>query len=180
MVRAHRQAWAWQDEYHGLTMADIRELERQTQEALKEKMEAALRENGEVPASGAATSAKNSSQQADDMGSQSNVSIATLTSSSIHDDLHVVGTSSKHLDNNTNKTEYSGNVQNMDNGVIKTDKDITRSRPLSKMGSSHRESMHKSMVIGKCYWYSYRSIRLYAQVQASSFSHLSLLHRYLY
>ncbi|KAG5874802.1 hypothetical protein JTB14_012438 [Gonioctena quinquepunctata] len=38
MVRAHRQAWAWQDEWHGLTMGDIREIERQTQLALKRKM----------------------------------------------------------------------------------------------------------------------------------------------
>ncbi|KAJ8934898.1 hypothetical protein NQ318_002652 [Aromia moschata] len=38
MLRAHRQAWAWQDEWHGLTMDDIREIERQTQLALKRKM----------------------------------------------------------------------------------------------------------------------------------------------
>ncbi|XP_066149223.1 protein retinal degeneration B isoform X2 [Euwallacea fornicatus] len=38
MLRAHRQAWAWQDEWHGLSMADIREIERQTQLALKRKM----------------------------------------------------------------------------------------------------------------------------------------------
>lgn len=38
MLRAHRQAWAWQDEWHGLSMADIREIERQTQQALKRKM----------------------------------------------------------------------------------------------------------------------------------------------
>lgn len=38
MFRAHRQAWAWQDEWHGLTMDDIRELERQTQLALQKKM----------------------------------------------------------------------------------------------------------------------------------------------
>lgn len=38
MVRAHRQAWTWQDEWFNLTMEDIRELERQTQEALAKKM----------------------------------------------------------------------------------------------------------------------------------------------
>jgi hypothetical protein len=38
MLRAHRQAWAWQDEWFGLTMSDIREIERQTQEALRKKM----------------------------------------------------------------------------------------------------------------------------------------------
>ena len=41
MLRAHRQAWAWQDEYHGLTLEDIRALERETQLALAEKMAAA-------------------------------------------------------------------------------------------------------------------------------------------
>ncbi|KAB0792480.1 hypothetical protein PPYR_14439 [Photinus pyralis] len=44
MVRAHRQAWAWQDEWYGLSMEDIREIERQTQLALKRKMAQA---NGE-------------------------------------------------------------------------------------------------------------------------------------
>lgn len=40
MVRAHRQAWAWQDEWIGLTMDDIREIEKQTQTMLKRKMAA--------------------------------------------------------------------------------------------------------------------------------------------
>ncbi|XP_041763782.1 protein retinal degeneration B isoform X1 [Anopheles merus] len=38
MLRAHRQAWAWQDEWYGLSMDDIREIERQTQLALQRKM----------------------------------------------------------------------------------------------------------------------------------------------
>jgi hypothetical protein len=38
MLRAHRQAWAWQDEWHGLSMEDIRKIEKQTQEALKQTM----------------------------------------------------------------------------------------------------------------------------------------------
>ncbi|XP_067636444.1 protein retinal degeneration B-like [Eurosta solidaginis] len=38
MVRAHRQAWAWQDEWYGLTIDDIHEMERQTQQALAKKM----------------------------------------------------------------------------------------------------------------------------------------------
>lgn len=38
MLRAHRQAWAWQDEWHGLTMEDIRVIEKQTADALKRKM----------------------------------------------------------------------------------------------------------------------------------------------
>ncbi|KAG8232022.1 hypothetical protein J437_LFUL012046 [Ladona fulva] len=47
MVRAHRQAWAWQDEWYGLTMEDIREIERQTQEALKKKMGGGDEDSGE-------------------------------------------------------------------------------------------------------------------------------------
>ncbi|XP_054628618.1 membrane-associated phosphatidylinositol transfer protein 2-like isoform X2 [Dunckerocampus dactyliophorus] len=38
MVRAHRQAWCWQDEWYGLTMEDIRELELETQRTLAAKM----------------------------------------------------------------------------------------------------------------------------------------------
>ena len=37
MVQAHRQAWTWQDEWVNLTMEDVREIERQTQLALKKK-----------------------------------------------------------------------------------------------------------------------------------------------
>ena len=38
MLRAHKQAWAWQDEWVGLTMDDIRTLERDTQRILQEKL----------------------------------------------------------------------------------------------------------------------------------------------
>ncbi|CAL9708800.1 unnamed protein product [Knipowitschia caucasica] len=38
MVRAHRQAWCWQDEWYGLTMEDIRQLELETQLALASRM----------------------------------------------------------------------------------------------------------------------------------------------
>lgn len=38
MLRAHRQAWAWQDEWFNMTMEDIREMERQTQQVLALKM----------------------------------------------------------------------------------------------------------------------------------------------
>lgn len=59
MVRAHRQAWAWQDEWNGLTMEDIREIERQTQLALQRKMGLIDSDNeledGETWKAGAAT-----------------------------------------------------------------------------------------------------------------------------
>ncbi|VDH91601.1 Hypothetical predicted protein [Mytilus galloprovincialis] len=38
MLRAHRQAWCWQDEWYGLQISDIRRLELETQRALAEKM----------------------------------------------------------------------------------------------------------------------------------------------
>uniref|UniRef100_A0A915ICV0 DDHD domain-containing protein n=1 Tax=Romanomermis culicivorax TaxID=13658 RepID=A0A915ICV0_ROMCU len=38
MLRAHRQAWAWQDEWFGLTIDDIRVLEKKAQEMLSKKM----------------------------------------------------------------------------------------------------------------------------------------------
>lgn len=40
MVGAHRQAWAWQDEWFDMTMEDVREMERQTQLLLAKKMAA--------------------------------------------------------------------------------------------------------------------------------------------
>lgn len=38
LVRAHRQAWAWQDEWFGLSMDQIREMENETKELLAAKM----------------------------------------------------------------------------------------------------------------------------------------------
>ncbi|KAH8878235.1 Protein retinal degeneration B [Schistosoma japonicum] len=38
MVRAHRQVWAWQDEWYGLTIDEIRRLEEETAQALASKM----------------------------------------------------------------------------------------------------------------------------------------------
>nr|XP_054587680.1 membrane-associated phosphatidylinositol transfer protein 2 isoform X4 [Nothobranchius furzeri] len=55
MVRAHRQAWCWQDEWCGLTIEDIRLLELETQLALARKMaqfcqaEEATEVNGGAP-----------------------------------------------------------------------------------------------------------------------------------
>ena len=40
MLRAHRQAWAWQDEWYGLTMEDVRKIEKEVQEQLARKMAA--------------------------------------------------------------------------------------------------------------------------------------------
>ena len=37
MLRAHKQAWAWQDEWIGLTIEDIRKIEEETAAILREK-----------------------------------------------------------------------------------------------------------------------------------------------
>lgn len=47
MLRAHRQAWAWQDEWFGMNMEDIRALERETQALLAKKMAVASKEAAE-------------------------------------------------------------------------------------------------------------------------------------
>uniref|UniRef100_A0A8C0VUT3 Phosphatidylinositol transfer protein membrane associated 2 n=1 Tax=Cyanistes caeruleus TaxID=156563 RepID=A0A8C0VUT3_CYACU len=38
VTRAHRQAWCWQDEWYGLTIEDIRQLEKEAQLMLAQKM----------------------------------------------------------------------------------------------------------------------------------------------
>lgn len=38
LVRAHRQAWTWQDEWHGLTIEQIRGVEKEIQESLAKLM----------------------------------------------------------------------------------------------------------------------------------------------
>ncbi|CAF1375393.1 unnamed protein product [Adineta steineri] len=45
ILRAHRQAWCWQDEYQGLTLADIRNLEDETQRELNKRMAQFQNEN---------------------------------------------------------------------------------------------------------------------------------------
>ncbi|XP_051017415.1 membrane-associated phosphatidylinositol transfer protein 2 isoform X3 [Acomys russatus] len=46
MVRAHRQAWCWQDEWYGLSMENIRELEREVQLMLSRRMAQFSEEGG--------------------------------------------------------------------------------------------------------------------------------------
>ena len=38
MLMGHRQAWVWQDEWYGLTIEDIRQLEEETKRILARKM----------------------------------------------------------------------------------------------------------------------------------------------
>uniref|UniRef100_A0AAQ5Z4Z5 DDHD domain-containing protein n=1 Tax=Amphiprion ocellaris TaxID=80972 RepID=A0AAQ5Z4Z5_AMPOC len=57
MVRAHRQAWCWQDEWYGLTIEDIRQLELETQLALAKKMaQYSLNEEGGMETNGSSVS----------------------------------------------------------------------------------------------------------------------------
>ncbi|XP_046872614.1 membrane-associated phosphatidylinositol transfer protein 2 isoform X2 [Hypomesus transpacificus] len=72
MVRAHRQAWCWQDEWYGLTIEDIRQLELETQVALAQKMAQFSQgeEGGQADGEGATASSPDKNQEAKDaMGS---------------------------------------------------------------------------------------------------------------
>ncbi|KAJ3606018.1 hypothetical protein NHX12_028061 [Muraenolepis orangiensis] len=65
MVRAHRQAWCWQDEWYGLTIEDIRQLELETQLALARKMaQYSLTEEGSGGGGGTAEGPENQEQGA--------------------------------------------------------------------------------------------------------------------
>ncbi|XP_061115472.1 membrane-associated phosphatidylinositol transfer protein 2-like [Conger conger] len=69
MVRAHRQAWCWQDEWCGLTMEDIRQLELETQLMLAQKMaqycaDEGLEPTGADPASPARQQGAQDAQEA--------------------------------------------------------------------------------------------------------------------
>ncbi|XP_029920716.1 membrane-associated phosphatidylinositol transfer protein 2 isoform X8 [Myripristis murdjan] len=69
MVRAHRQAWCWQDEWYGLTIEDIRQLELETQLALARKMaQYSLTEEGGTETNGS-SAAQDQDQGAETGGS---------------------------------------------------------------------------------------------------------------
>ncbi|XP_071401591.1 membrane-associated phosphatidylinositol transfer protein 2-like isoform X4 [Centroberyx affinis] len=69
MVRAHRQAWCWQDEWYGLTIEDIRQLELETQLALARKMaQYSLTEEGGTEANGSSVT-QDQNQGAETVGS---------------------------------------------------------------------------------------------------------------
>ncbi|XP_051476733.1 LOW QUALITY PROTEIN: membrane-associated phosphatidylinositol transfer protein 1 [Apus apus] len=57
MLRAHRQAWCWQDEWTDLTMEDIRQLEEETARMLAKKM-AKCGEPEEPPSAGPSAQAR--------------------------------------------------------------------------------------------------------------------------
>ncbi|XP_068609251.1 membrane-associated phosphatidylinositol transfer protein 2-like [Brachionichthys hirsutus] len=70
MVRAHRQAWCWQDEWYGLTIEDIRLLELETQLALAKKMaQYSLNEEGGAETNGSSAASQEQEQGAEMVGS---------------------------------------------------------------------------------------------------------------
>lgn len=83
MVRAHRQAWAWQDEWVNLTMDDIRQIELQTQEALKRKMGSSSSDSETCDGNDIVDDSKNSTNLAATMGSieKSDLEVATPVTS---------------------------------------------------------------------------------------------------
>ncbi|MGH0156730.1 UNVERIFIED_CONTAM: hypothetical protein FKN15_032063 [Acipenser sinensis] len=75
MVRAHRQAWCWQDEWYGLSIADIRQLEHETQLMLAQKM-AEFSCNDEAEQNGASTSPADKGQEAKAISSSEAVDVS--------------------------------------------------------------------------------------------------------
>lgn len=71
MVRAHQQAWVWQDEWVDLSMADIRRLELETQEYLRQRM-------------------AESSENANEVVTESGQPLGTSTSSPAHPDFNLI------------------------------------------------------------------------------------------
>ncbi|XP_064824609.1 membrane-associated phosphatidylinositol transfer protein 2-like isoform X5 [Oncorhynchus masou masou] len=69
MVRAHRQAWCWQDEWYGLTIEDIRQLELETQLALAQKMAQFSQAEEAIEANGAASSPDKNQEAKDTISS---------------------------------------------------------------------------------------------------------------
>ncbi|KAK6306366.1 hypothetical protein J4Q44_G00232910 [Coregonus suidteri] len=69
MVRAHRQAWCWQDEWYGLTIEDIRQLELETQLALAQKMAQFSQADEATEANGAVSSSDKNQEVKDTINS---------------------------------------------------------------------------------------------------------------
>lgn len=89
MVRAHRQAWAWQDEWVSLTMDDIRQIELQTQEALKRKMGSSSNNSEACDGNEVVDDTKTTTNLAATMGSieKSDLEVATPVTSKRMQDL---------------------------------------------------------------------------------------------
>ena len=146
MLRAHRQAWAWQDEYHGLTLADIRQLELQTQQALRAKMAAA---SSNAPASQRDDNQLNSFVR--DENRQSNVSIATLTSANTDDNTAAAAeqTESSHV-------TRANTQQHLEPSSLSASPASDARISLSLLGAKKRDSWNsiRSSNKGTCTWFS--------------------------
>ncbi|XP_014857635.1 PREDICTED: membrane-associated phosphatidylinositol transfer protein 2-like isoform X2 [Poecilia mexicana] len=73
MVRAHRQAWCWQDEWYGLTIEDIRQLELETQLALAKKMAQYSLNEEEVAETNGSSVSQDQEQPGENLGSAAEV-----------------------------------------------------------------------------------------------------------
>ena len=80
MLKAHRRAWLWQDEWYGLTMDDIREIERQTQEILRNKMAAIMGPlSGEVSSDDKSDSHQQEQNQTQQQRANDNLNTSSLS-----------------------------------------------------------------------------------------------------
>ncbi|KAM3599976.1 uncharacterized protein V6R79_014959 [Siganus canaliculatus] len=92
MVRAHRQAWCWQDEWYGLTIEDIRQLELETQLALAKKMaQYSLSEEAGAETNGSSVSQDQDQDQDQDQGAEVPASAGEAAGGKLGDSLETRG-----------------------------------------------------------------------------------------
>ncbi|KAM3868491.1 membrane-associated phosphatidylinositol transfer protein 2-like isoform 2-T2 [Diretmus argenteus] len=103
MVRAHRQAWCWQDEWYGLTIEDIRQLELETQLALATKMAQFSQEEATEANMGAPSPDKN--QEAKE--AISSIEAEEVVVSSGGETLHTRGVLTKQWSNSSRSSRSS-------------------------------------------------------------------------
>ncbi|XP_069475760.1 membrane-associated phosphatidylinositol transfer protein 2 isoform X8 [Ambystoma mexicanum] len=83
MVRAHRQAWCWQDEWYGLTIEDIRQLEKEAQLMLAQKMAQYSLSENEVEQHGAKDSPSENDAEASTISSMEAIDTTSNMSESL-------------------------------------------------------------------------------------------------
>ena len=157
MLRAHRQAWAWQDEYHGLSLEEIRRLEQETQEALKRKMAAARQEElgGHTShvtsdleiepitdSESTLTSESKQTNSSEEAASDSTVTVATL----FKDEIKVVVKGSPVPSNRNSNQNSVSSIE--DNNAIGDHQNASPS-----LATARRREILKSITVDRCKLY---------------------------
>uniref|UniRef100_A0A7N6BMB1 DDHD domain-containing protein n=1 Tax=Anabas testudineus TaxID=64144 RepID=A0A7N6BMB1_ANATE len=113
MVRAHRQAWCWQDEWYGLTIEDIRQLELETQLALAKKMaQYSLNEEGGAETNGSSAS-QDQEQGAEAVGSAAETAAGGAGGGKLGDSLESRGELTKQWSTSSKSSNRSPSHQSI-------------------------------------------------------------------